>query len=172
MGTGDNDKGDAGVKFTPEQQEIVNKLVGGARAAGKDAALKEYGDYDAVKKRLAELEDSGKSEVEKLRNEKERIEKDRKKLLDENKTLTQFKAQTEREKTIIDRCTALKFPQTYAKYAKGETAEEIDASLKAVHADFGARDIGAGGGGGEGDTSGKKSENEVMNRMIYKKAGG
>ena len=165
----DNDSEGGGVNFTAEQQELINKLVGQARAAGKESAAKKYGDYDEVKKRLAELEDSGKSELEKERNEKARLKREHDKLLEAHKALSAFKTSTEREKLISDRCAALKFPSTYAKYARGETAEEIDASLKAVHADFGARDIGAGGGGSGGST-GKKSENDVMNALIFKKA--
>lgn len=170
-GEGDNNSGGGEIKFTAEQQAHVNKLVSQARAAGKESASKQFGDYDEMKKQLAELQDKDKSEAEKLRNELARRDKDLKKALEVNEALTSFKTQTELQGLKADRCAALKLPAHYAKYATGSTPEEIDASLKALHTDFGARDIGAGGGGGEGGPS-KKSENDVMNAIIFKKAGG
>jgi len=158
-------------EFTPEQQEKVNKAVADAKKAGKDSMAKKYADYEDVKEKLASLEVSRKAEADKGKTEVEKLQSD---LKDQNKgilalkeelgKLQSFKSQTDLQAAKVERCKFLNFDEKYSKYAVGETEEEIDVSLKQIHADFQPATLGAGGGGGsEGEGSG---DNKAMNNYI------
>jgi hypothetical protein len=157
-------------EFTLEQQKVVDAAVATAKKAGKDSMAKKYSDYDEVKGQLADLAakrkaeaDKGKTEVEKLQSALDDQTKGMKALGEEMKALKAFKTEADLQAVVVDRCKALNLDPKYAKYASGETEEEIDESLKVVYADFQPKTLGAGGGaGGEGDSGSNKAINDYI----------
>ena len=159
-------------EFTLGQQATIDKAIAEAKKSGKDSMAKKYSDYDETKAKLAEIEakrqaevDKGKTEMEKLQSTLDEQNKGIKALGDEMKTLKAFKADADLQGVIAERCKTLSLDPKYARYATGETEEEIDASLKQIHADFQPKTLGAGGGGGdpEGDSG---VSNKAINNFI------
>ena len=159
-------------EFTSEQQKMVDKAVADAKKIGKDSMAKKYSDYEDIKEKLADLEVARKAEANKGKTEVEKLQSDLKDqskgilaLKEELTKLQSFKSQTDLQAAKVERCKALNYDEKYSKYASGETEEEIDISLKQIHADFQPQTLGAGGGGGsEGENSG--DSNKAMNDYI------
>lgn len=123
----ENLQGQEGVKeFTPIQsQDDLNKIVE-ARLARERAKFADYPELKSKAEKLAEMEEQGKSELEKAIARAEKAEQDA-------AAAAELVAAKDREVLVRDVAADKKVP---AKYLTGGTREELEASADEFLADI------------------------------------
>lgn len=131
--------------FTPEQQAVIDKLVGGARGEGKKSALtdtlKELGfdkleDLKTLVKSAKEQDEAKKTEAQKLADAKTQAEKERDEAKAALDTERAKRLTDQRDGKLKDALTAAKIkPDRVNAALKLLTVEQAEALQAAVKAD-------------------------------------
>jgi hypothetical protein len=129
------------MEFTPEQQEHLNRLVGEARTAGRDAALKGFftelgvdsaDGLKAILKEHGELKTKGMSDAERYKAEAEAARK-------EAETQKAELAAVKRTAGVKAALAKAGLPEELAGRVQGNTDAEIDADVKELGKLFGGK---------------------------------
>jgi len=129
------------MEFTPEQQEHLNKLVGEARTAGRDAALKSFlgelgvDSADGLKAALKEhkeLKSKGLSDAERYKAEAEAAKK-------EAETHKAELAAVKRTAGIKAALAKAGLPDELSGRVQGSTDAEIESDIKELGKLFGGK---------------------------------
>lgn len=160
------------IEFTPEQKKKLGKIISAERKAERKTVTAQFKDYDDLKKKIQEIENSKLSESERLQKERDEAARER----DEaKKQLSDFGAKELRITMYSEFKTkdGQSLPIGLMKYVTGTDEKSIAASIESIAADFGAKvekrkNIGnSTPAGGEG----APVKNSFMNDQIMTMAG-
>lgn len=156
------------IEFTPEQKKKLGKLL----SAERKAVREQFKDYNDLKKKIEEIENSKLSETERLKKEKEDAARER----DEAKgKLSEFEAKDLRIKLYSEFKTkdGQSLPVSLMKYVTGNDEKSITSSIESIAADFGAKLEKRKGIGNPTPAGGEAvtGKHDFMNSLIMGAAG-
>ncbi|MCK9570240.1 hypothetical protein M0R72_14945 [Candidatus Pacearchaeota archaeon] len=122
------------IKFTPEQQKRLGKLL----SAERDKVRDQFKDYDELKTKLREIEKSKLTESQRLQQERDDAIKEKDAL---SKKVEKLGAVELRTKLFADFRTkdGQGLPSHLIKYVTGKDEASITASIESIATDFGAK---------------------------------
>lgn len=120
--------------FTPEQKKRIGQLLSKERKTVRE----QFKDYDDLKKKISEIENSKLSEAEKLQKERDEA---RGEAANIKKQLEELSAKEMRINMFADFKTkdGQNLPINLIKYVQGNSKDDILESIESIAADFGAK---------------------------------